>query len=113
MTAFAMHLLYVQITAFLSTHHQDTGTVAYMAPECFDPKGHVNERSDIYALGITLWECITGLKPWAGYPNHFAVVYEVRVEAHTVCMRFGIYVFVTSLVVCSALVESLRVYGHV
>eukprot|EP00877_Chromochloris_zofingiensis_P009810 jgi/Chrzof1/5082/Cz15g10320.t1 len=67
----------VQITPFLSSRQKEAGTMAYMAPECFDSKGSVGERSDIYALGIILWECMTGQKPWGDYHNQFAVVYEV------------------------------------
>ncbi len=41
------------------------GTVAYLSPEQVE-KGHADHRSDVYAAGILLYECLTGLQPFSG-----------------------------------------------
>lgn len=41
------------------------GTPAYMAPELFsEPQGNV--ASDVFAFGVTLWEALTGARPFQG-----------------------------------------------
>jgi len=40
------------------------GKYAYMAPELFDIDGTIDARSDLYSLGVILYEALTGLRPY-------------------------------------------------
>ena len=42
------------------------GTLAYMAPEQLRETGRVDARADIWALGVTLFEVLTGQRPFDG-----------------------------------------------
>ncbi|MGO1228171.1 MAG: Stk1 family PASTA domain-containing Ser/Thr kinase, partial [Brachybacterium sp.] len=48
------------------------GTVAYISPEVVT-RGHADERSDLYSLGVVLFEMLTGRQPFLGeQPVHVA-----------------------------------------
>jgi serine/threonine protein kinase len=43
-----------------------TGTVSYVAPEQFLTPGEFDQRSDLYSLGVTFYEAVTGRLPFQG-----------------------------------------------
>lgn len=45
------------------------GTPAYIAPEVTSGTGKVDHRADIYSLGVTLYELVTGQRPFSGPTN--------------------------------------------
>jgi serine/threonine-protein kinase len=50
------------------------GSPKYMAPEQIQGKG-VDERADIYALGVILYEMTTGVPPYSG-GDHVSIMYQ-------------------------------------
>ncbi|MBR3770571.1 MAG: serine/threonine protein kinase [Lachnospiraceae bacterium] len=46
------------------------GTRGYAAPEQFGGKGQTDVRTDIYSLGVTLYQVLTGERPW-GVSEYF------------------------------------------
>jgi Protein kinase domain/NACHT domain/MalT-like TPR region len=53
--------------AAISTPGTFAGTPEFASPEQFAGLG-VDIRSDLYSLGVTLWEMVTGLAPFTGTP---------------------------------------------
>lgn len=45
------------------------GTIDYMAPEQIQSSGAVSPMSDIYALGVIMFEMLTGIRPFRGNPG--------------------------------------------
>ena len=48
----------------LATNHL-VGTVPYMSPEQFEGTRSVEQRSDLYSIGVMLYECLAGALPYA------------------------------------------------
>ncbi|MCA8958829.1 MAG: serine/threonine protein kinase, partial [Planctomycetes bacterium] len=63
----------------LSLTGEPLGTPYYMSPEqaSLSSAERVDERSDVYSLGVTLYECLTGRRPFEG-ETALAVLEAIR-----------------------------------
>lgn len=57
------------------------GTPAYMSPEALGMGGDVDTRSDVFSLGVLLYELLTGVSPWDGGPRTPLEMLRYRSEA--------------------------------
>ena len=56
------------------------GTPEYMAPEQRDSPGSVDERADIYALGMSIYEALTGRWPWGDGELGDEAIHQAKLE---------------------------------
>jgi serine/threonine protein kinase len=63
------------------------GTPEYMSPEQADGIG-AEPRSDLYSLGVVLYECLTGVLPFSG-ENPVATIYKIINSPHPPLTRFN------------------------
>lgn len=68
---------FLNYTATISTNEGFNGTLPYCSPEELE-EGEFDSRSDIYSLGVMMFEMLTGAKPWEPETNLFGAWYKAH-----------------------------------
>ncbi|RIA95071.1 kinase-like domain-containing protein, partial [Glomus cerebriforme] len=59
-----------------SFNNEIYGVIPYVAPEIFNG-AKFSKASDVYSLGMIMWECTTGCKPFAGVEHDHTLIYKI------------------------------------
>ncbi|MHC5611675.1 MAG: serine/threonine protein kinase [Nostoc sp.] len=68
---------FLNYTSTASTNRGFNGTLPYCSPEQLDGE-RLDSRSDIYSLGVMMFEMLTGKKPWQPETDYFGAWYKVH-----------------------------------
>ncbi|CAI2169693.1 16411_t:CDS:10 [Funneliformis geosporum] len=62
----------------VSTSSKVEGLPAYIDPQCFMQENYIiNKKSDIFSLGILLWEITSGRPPFLNIDNRYTLIYQL------------------------------------
>ena len=67
---------FVQSAAFAV--RELVGSFSWKAPELFVPHARHSKQTDVYSLGMVLWELATGRKPWDEYADEAIVLIQLK-----------------------------------
>ncbi|KAF8598446.1 kinase-like protein [Ceratobasidium sp. AG-I] len=76
LTDFGLTLMHQQVVQF-STTDTSGGTYRWMAPELIKGEGVRNKETDIYALGMTKLQIVTGKLPFCEVPSDISIINKV------------------------------------
>src|SRR3954452_22756064 len=66
-----------QITVEVTSISTVYGMLAYVEPQCYKNDNYVrNKKSDIYSLGVLLWEITSGCPPYSKIPAS-TLIYKI------------------------------------
>ncbi|MBD2387994.1 serine/threonine protein kinase [Cylindrospermum sp. FACHB-282] len=68
---------FLNYKAVVSTNKGFNGTLPYCSPEQLEG-GELDSRSDIYSLGVMMFEMLTGEKPWQPETDYFGAWYKAH-----------------------------------
>jgi hypothetical protein len=67
------------ISSATREHDVICGTPGYIAPEIFSGEGYT-AHSDLFSLGVLLWECLAGKHPFTGATMHKMILNTIKIK---------------------------------